>query len=248
VLTDDEETQAMRWGQILEPHIITEFALQTGRDCTPGGVLLQNEERPWQICTLDAMQDAASRETPGVLEVKATAYRAGDWTEGVPPHVYAQVQHQLAVTGCTWGSVAVLLHGSRLLWTDVERDEPFIAGLIEAEAEFWRALEAREPVGVDGTEATKRALKALYPRDTGESVALPGYLIERDAEREALLAEKKRIEFALAEVDAEIKLALGDASEGTLASGVTYTYRAQSRAEHVVKASTFRVLRRKESK
>ena len=57
----------------------------------------------------------------------------------------AQLQHQLDVTGYRWGSVAVLLFGCRMLWADVERDEPFIERLRAAEAEFWGRVEAREP-------------------------------------------------------------------------------------------------------
>jgi len=179
-----------------------------------------------------------------VLEIKATGFRAGDWQEGVPKHVYAQVQHQLDVTGYGWGSVAVLLFGCRMLWADVERDDGFIEKMREAEAEFWRRVEDQEPVAPDGSKASAEALRLLYPADTGEAIALPGELIGLDAEREALRAELKSSQARLDTIDATLKAAIGAASVGELANGVSYSYRLQQRKEYVSKTTEFRVLRR----
>jgi predicted phage-related endonuclease len=238
----------MRWGNILEPLIAQEFAKETGRAYNMAGKLIRSIEHPWMLATLDAEQSAIGREGTGALEIKATGFRAGDWTEGVPAHVFAQVQHQLAVTGYGWASVAVLMFGCRLLWADVERDDAFIAHMIEVEAEFWRRVEAREPVAPDGSAASVAALKLLYPSDTGEVIALPGELIPLDTERVALKAEiatgQKRVDW----IDAQIKAAIGDASAGELANGVTYTHRLQKRAAYEVKATEFRVLRRSAKK
>lgn len=246
---DREASEAMKWGSILEPLIIEEFAKETGRVAHAHGMLLANVSRPWQIATLDAVQ----RRGPdildgGVLEIKATGHRVGDWDEGIPPHVMVQVQHQLAVTDLAWGSVAVLQRGCALKWADFERDDRFIDEvLIPTEAEFWRRVEAREPVDPDGSEASRKALKALYPRDSGEIVSLPGDLIELDDERVTLKQSVKDAEKRIEIIDQRIVSALGDASEGVLANGVIYTHRTQSRKEYVVKAQEFRVLRRKAS-
>jgi putative phage-type endonuclease len=245
---DREASEAMRWGNLLEPLIAEEFAKETGRRVALAGSLLRSAARSWQLSTLDAEQVAIGHDGPGVLEIKATGFRAGDWHEGIPEHVMAQCQHQLATTGWKWGSVAVLLFGCRLLWADFERDDALIERMNAAEAEFWRRVEERQPPAPDGSEASREALRLLYPRDTGETVRLPGDLIAVDAEREALKAELKSSEHRLGELDAEIKAALGDATTGVLANGVSFTFRAQERKAHTVKASTFRVLRRSEAK
>lgn len=247
---DREQSEAMKWGSILEPLIVQEFSAETGRKAERTGELLRSREHPFQLATLDAVQhEPANSRGPGVLEVKATGWRAGDWTEGVPEHVFAQVQHQLCVTGWDWASVAVLIGGCKLLWADVTRDEHFIDEvLLPAETEFWRRVEAREPVDADASEATTRALKALFPRDSGAVIALPGELIDADAERARLQAQGKEIEEKLAGISNRIKLAIGEASVGILANGITYSYRAQQRAGYTVGPTEFRVLRRKESK
>lgn len=245
---DRDATESMRWGNILEPLIAQEFAKETGRVYNMAGKLIRSVEYPWMLATLDAEQQAIGRDGTGALEIKATGFRAGDWTEGVPPHVFAQVQHQLAVTGYKWASVAVLMFGCRLLWADVERDDAFIARMIEAEAEFWRRVEAREPVSPDGSKASAAALKLLYPADTGEVIRLPGELIPLDAERVALKAEIKSSQERCDFIDTQFKAAIGDASAGELANGVTYTHRVQKRAAYEVKATEFRVLRRSAKK
>ena len=50
--------------------------------------------------------DFKTKLTPAVL---SSVRSSSDWTDGVPRHIWIQVQHQLAVTGCTMGSVAVPL-------------------------------------------------------------------------------------------------------------------------------------------
>lgn len=241
---DKETSEAMRWGTKLEPLIVEEFGQETGRKVVRTNQLIRSTERPWQLATLDAEQEKLGRDGPGVLEIKATGFRAGDWTEGVPAHVFAQVQHQLDVTGYRWGSVAVLMFGCRMLWADVARDDTFIEKMRAAEADFWARVLAREPVAPDGSKASLDALRALYPHDTGEVIVLPGNLIGLDAEREALKAEMKSSEGRLACLDAELKAAIGDASVGELANGVSFTYRLQKRKAYEVKETNFRVLRR----
>lgn len=241
---DREATEAMRWGNILEPLIAQEFAKETGRQVQMAGKLIRSTDRPWQLATLDAEQQAIGRDGVGALEIKATGFRAGDWTDGVPAHVYAQFQHQLSVSGYRWGSVAVLMFGCRLLWADVERDDDFIARMVEAESDFWRRFEAGEPPPPDGTDASAAALRLLYPHDDGSTVELPGELIGLDAEREALKAEMKTAEARLAEIDAQIKGAIGSATVGVLLNGVRFTHKLQKRGAYTVQPTEFRVLRR----
>ena len=243
---DREATEAMRWGIKLEPLIAEEFRRETQRKVELSGFLLRSKERPWQIATLDATQESIEHDGPGVLEIKATGFRAGDWTNGIPDHVYAQVQHQLDVTGYGWGSVAVLLFGCRMLWADVARDDAFLDKMRAAEGELWRRVETGEPVAPDGTDASREALRLLYPEDTGEVVALPGDLIGLDAERQALKAELSAGQKRLDAIDNSLRAAIGAASAGELANGVTYTHRLQKRKAYTVKESAFRVLRRSE--
>lgn len=241
---DSEESEAMRWGRILEPHIIAEFAREMGRKAARQGALLRSTRWPWMQATLDATQRRDGRDDTGVLEVKATGFRAGDWREGIPEHVRVQVQHQLAVTGFEWGSVAVLIGGARLLYADVTRDAALIEQVVQAEHDLWLRIQRHEPPDPDGSESAREALRALYPQDNGESVSLPGELIELDRERAEIVEDLKRLDARKEAIDQQFKAAIGGATFGLLANGVTYSHRLQKREGYIVKPAEFRVLRR----
>lgn len=246
---DNGQTENQRWGLLVEPIIIEEFARDTGRECARSSSLIRSLARPWQLATLDAVQKDPKRETLGVLEAKWTRHRAEDWAEGLPIDVFVQLQHQLAVTGHAWGSAAVAIAGPPVLWADVERDDRFIEGvLLPAELEFLDRIARKIPPGPDGSESAKRALKALFPEDTGREVELGGEFIGIDAAFEH--AKKRAAQFTEeAEEHAQkIKAAIGEASVGVLPNGVAYSYRLQHRAAFDVKASSYRVLRRSEPK
>ena len=245
---DEEATEAMKWGRALEPRIIKAFADETTRDVVRGGSLLRSNRWPWMLCTLDASEYSFAEhefDGAGVLEVKWSNWRVGDWTEGVPKHVWVQFQHQCAVTGYKWGSVAALL-GSRFVHTDIERDDAFIDGvLVPALREFWTRVEGRIPVSPDGSESSAAALRALYPEDNGLTVTLPGEFIELDMLRETLLLERKVRDARIAEIDQRFKAAIGTATVGVLSNGAQYTYRLQKRSGYEVAPTQFRALRRR---
>ena len=68
------------------------------------------------------------------------------------------------------------------------------------------------------------------------------------AELDAIKAQIKALEVREKAAENAVKAALGGAAVGVLADGSGWTWKTQSRAECVVKASTFRVLRRTQPK
>jgi predicted phage-related endonuclease len=137
-----------------------------------------------------------------------------------------------------------LLGGNRLVWRRIERNEGFISALSTQLAVFWRHVEHRKPPPIDGSKATREALKRLYPHDTGEEIGLP---LEADmwdrglanANTDVAAATERRDEAAN-----KIKAAIGTASIGVLPGGDRYTYREAHRKAYDVDATSFRVLRR----
>lgn len=63
--------------------------------------------------------------------------------------------------------MAVLLGGQELQIHRIERDETVIGQLIELEAQFWAHVEEDEAPPADESESADRALRALYPQDSG---------------------------------------------------------------------------------
>lgn len=238
---DEEVSEQARWGKILEPHLVDEFARRTGRRVRPDGRLIRSRARPWQITTLDARQRDRDHEGPGLVEAKTTRF---EW-ERIPDEHWAQMQHEFAVTGFRWGSFVVLdLMRREVHWIDVEPDRDYVDELIEREREFWRNLLDGVPPPPDQGGDFAEALQRLYPVPVeGKVVELPADLLDLSEElqdlRDHLGADRKR----RTELEDEIKAAIGEAEAGTFADGTGYTYKAQHREERIQKASTFRVLR-----
>lgn len=183
---------------------------------------------------------------PGVVEIKnAGFFKREDWRDEPPLAFQVQVQHQMAVTGAQWGSVAALVGGVEFFWTDIPRHNGFIEKLLQACGEFWERVQAGTPPAADGSESTRQLLKELYPRDTGEVIALPAPFISVDEELTRLKKQAKALAQRRATLEAELKLAIGAATAATLDNGTVYTYKTQGRREFVTPASEFRVLRRR---
>ena len=106
-----------------------------------------------------------------ILECK-TAGEFGSrlWRDGVPEYVQCQVQHQLAVTGKQAADVCVLVCGQEIRIHRIERDDALIAKLIELERQFWHYVLTDRPPPADGSESAGKALQALYPRDSGNTL------------------------------------------------------------------------------
>ena len=228
---DDSTIDPMlaKWGHRCEPFVLEDFVEETGREVKLHGELLRSRERPWQMATLDAVQFdiAGGHDGPGVLEIKSTT--VGDnWADGIPLEHQIQVQHQLAVTGWQWASIAVIVfqYGYHFYWQDIERDENLIRLISETEEEFWfEHVQKGVPPPVDGFASTTEALKKLYPTDNGETITLPFDLNDDDLERVNLESELKDLKAKKTLIDNRIKAALGEATNGVLGD-VTYNYKA----------------------
>lgn len=249
-----EESEAMHWGLQLEPLVAEHYATTTGRIvmADPPYTVHVSVEQPWMRATLDrTVRDETQPGVIGVLELKtANARLAHDWADEPPLPYVVQVQHQLAVTGYQWGSLAVLIGGQTFRWVDVPRNDDFIAILIAREAEFWRRLVERDAPDVDGSESAREALAKLYPRERPDAdpVALPPEADEWDAMRQQALEDIKAAETRKAEAEAHLKALIADAPAGLLPGGVKYTWQTQQRKGYVVEPSSVRVLRRLEAK
>jgi putative phage-type endonuclease len=248
---DLSNNEAVRWGHRLQGPIIAAYREErpeTEVEAVPEWVMERTIERPWMLATLDGRQYVEGKG-PGVLEIKtAGAQKTADWADGEIPLVYQiQVQHQLAVTGLDWGTIAVLIGGQKFLWQDVERNQPFIDAMVLREEAFLELIRTETPPEVDGSDATGDALKKLYPEDTGEVIAMPSEATEWDERLVEVKAELKTLEGEKNLLENRLKAALGEAAEGVLANGVAYTWKLQTNRYPAKEASevSFRVLRRK---
>jgi putative phage-type endonuclease len=247
VVDDGEETEPQRWGNLLEPIICDEYSRETGRTVIDHGryAVRYSATCPYLSATLDREVVAFDDRGNGCMEAKnVSAYKLEDWNEGAPLLYQVQLQAQMEVTGAQWGSAAALLGGNTFRWCDVQRDEVFIQMMRRKIAEFWQLVETRTPPPIDGSNSTAEVLRRLYPKDSGETIALPGEATHWDDEIALCNEHLKLYGDRKQAAQNQLRAALGDATFGVLPAGGRYSYKSQTRKAHHAEESTSRVLRR----
>lgn len=215
---DEGETLAMKFGSLLEDPIVQHYCDVTGRDVRRHPLVF-HDEHPFMLANIDR-QILKDPRGPGVMEVKTT----NDWSgrsihgvEDIPDHYYLQLQHYLAVYGYAWGSLAILIGGSRFIWFDVDRNDAVIEELIRQEGEFWERVTTGNAPAVDGSARTGEMIKRMYPRDTGKVLTIDAPELIRAAKDLAeSKAQVKREEALITASENLLKSAIGDASEAIL--------------------------------
>jgi putative phage-type endonuclease len=206
-------------------------------------------------------------EGPAELSIKnAGWYVAKDWDEEIPTSFQVQNNHNMAVMGWKWNSTAALLGGNQMRWADSQRNDSFISTLMELEESFWYKVQHGIRPDPDGSEGARKALLRMHKKDNGKSVLLPAEAYLWSANLREAKAQIKRWE-AIKDLNENlITAAIGDYTEGVFpkietaqlaempseltkaimehpSDILSHTWKHQSRAEHVVKYSEFRVLR-----
>lgn len=220
----------MRWGTILEPVIIREYAKATGLSVSRKARQRFLEGYPFIGCRIDA--DAGDR----LVEAKFSPFETGwgepgDGPEGVPLYVRTQVQHQLMVSGYPRCDVPVLVRGYDLRVFELEADLLFQADLLEEEADFWHGnVEARIPPELDDPEALAEYL-ARKP-DDGSTIEAPASL--RPVFRHLAIARHDRVDAEHREKAAKsLLIAAMGMAETMTGADVTISLRAPKGSEVV---------------
>ena len=245
---DDDDVEYRRWGNLLEPAIAEEFERRTGIFVLHRALMLEHRDLPWMRATIDGVvhdsRDNGS-EPLGVLEIKTVAgFKDKRWADAVPEHFQIQVQHQLAVTGLQHAWLAVLFGGQRLELYELERDDELIQSLIDLEEAFWKEHVLRDvPPAGDGFEQTTEDLRRAFAAGGGEPVALSPAAETLIQMRAQAKESMKFAERACREAEQALQVMLGVAEVGLVNDRPRVTWKPQTRKEHVVRASTFRVLR-----
>ena len=218
---DESETSPLYWGTLLEPIVAAHYTKRTGNRVRKVNAVLQHPDHPWMLANID--REVVGCPDVQILECKTAGYHGERlWRDGVPEYVQLQVMHQLAVTGKQAADVAVLICGQELRVHRVARDEAMIRQLVELEHAFKRFVDTDTAPAADGSESSNEALRALYPRDAGQTLDLRGDLVMESvfsdlvAVRAALKAQGER--------EAQLKQAIvqrmGDASMVLFETGV----------------------------
>ena len=235
--------EAVEWGRRLEREIASAYHERTARPLTelPPFSFLVSLDYPGLAATPDRW--TRDPRGPGVVQIKNVGLRQADeWVDDSPAHYRIQLQAEMAVTGATWGSLVALVGGQRLVFHDYERNERLIGALHARALRFMQQETAPE---IDGSVSTAETLKLLYADDNAGEHELPLDAVAwhdrlgRIAEMERDLKAEKR------ELHNKIIAELAGKTHGTVNGRCLFTHTSQTRKEHTVAASTFKVLRRK---
>lgn len=171
----------------------------------------RHPQHEWLVCHLDyrVWGDAKT-----LVECKTRAYMRGwgeDGSTDIPPDVWAQVQHEMLVTGATMTHVAVLFGHHTFRVYPIPRNLVFHTALVEKLQTFWFEHVIKEsPPEPSGHELDTAYLQGTHHDDgtvisaTPEQAALVRELAER-------IGYMKDATEAVEQTKNRIKAILGDA-------------------------------------
>ncbi len=237
--------ERIAWGNRLEPVIIAAYSepCYAGRPVERSGDLLRSTVHPWALATLDATTVHPVYGTIPLEVKKWSAFAAEAWADGPPEPYRIQVHAQMLVTGAPAASIACLIGGDRLVWCDVERDEPTIARIVMECSRFWGLVERDEMPPPDDTSEWARAFRVAVAEEAESVASLGDDAAQWAAELEEAKAAEKAAKIRVDRAKNEIVARLGSAPEGRFSDGSGFTYKQQARASYVVAEATFHVLR-----
>ncbi len=214
-IPEDEGSEQMKWGRILENVILDEWATDHW-PVNARGQLIRSTDVPIMMATLDGVTVGFDNRA-AVVEAK----NRSEWSwDSIPEHYHAQVQWQLAVTGYEIGYLIVLFAGRHLETFEIEADNDYQTAQILAAGEFWKLVEANEPPPTDG--ADNPLMASLWPYHTEQAVEIGAdAAIELYEARSADKEASERRDAA----EASIKATLGEADTAVVGQQVVATWR-----------------------
>lgn len=223
------ESEDIRMGRRLEGPIAEEFAERSGYELLPPVGTLAHRERSWMRANVDRLvsRQAGDAIEIGPLECKNRNWRATSaWADDVPDEPALQLHWYLAVTGYDHGWVAALIGGNRLRYYRLERDEGLIEELVSYCGAWWeRHVVGGEQPRPDGSRATTELIAHLWdavPEATAEVDA--SHTLTLLSRRAQLKDDLDQTGTELAEVENELKVAIGEAEVALIGGRTAYTW------------------------
>lgn len=238
----EEMNDIQAFGHAVEPFIADKYGRETGN-----GVIT-----PPPMSIFLAPNGLKASATPdrfrmknqrmGVLELKSGMHFDPD--SEVPAVWQVQTQQQMLCTSMQDGDLAIMGSFHKFFIAGVERNDAFIALLIEKIEEFWHWVKVGTPPPLDGHAATTEAIRRLHPKDSGDTVDLPPEAAKWSALLPGIDEAISRLTLKREAIRNYIAEKIGPATQGRLSSGDGWTFKTQKKQSYVVKDQEFRVLRR----
>lgn len=223
--TEVVDSEAVRWGTLLEPVILAEWAEREHVQVTSEPHMLRSREWPWMLANLDAVTDDA------IVEIKtAGARQESKWVDEPPLAYWTQGLHYAAVTGRRRCVFVCLLGGQRLIVHTVDYSEASIDHLVRVERDFWSHVTADSPP--PATTADVAVLSRTQPTRDAVTVPDPEQAAQLAADYQAAAAAEKKAKGVKDAAGDELRALIGEHDTAILPSGdVVATWKASARRD-----------------
>lgn len=213
-----QQSEAARWGNLLETVVADEWALRENRKYVHIPVILQDDERPYLLANIDGFTLSDDGQViTGILEIKTTsAYNQSVWENGpLPFHYMCQTNWYCGITRLGAYTIVCLVGGQHLYSYDLPADAELFAREVAAADDFWlnHIVTGIEP---EATAVDKELLKKAESADEVPDVDEAPTLILDDEESQRLitsyiqLREKAKVLKDIKDaVYAQIKIKIG---------------------------------------
>lgn len=206
---EETDSEAVRIGHDLEDYVAKRFTEATGLKVRRSNYMYRSAEHPFMIADVDRL---VIGEDAGLECKTASAYNADKWKDGdIPLHYIMQCYHYMSVLNKkTWYIAAVIL-GREFTYRKLVWDDDLIAGLIEAEKNFWygHILPGTLP-GPDGSKICDEVLnRYFHTANKPELLKLDGFDEKLDR-REQIAAKIGKLQEEQKQIEQEIKLCMKD--------------------------------------
>jgi len=230
---EQESSDAMYWGTILESVVADEYARRTGSKVRKINAILAREDEPWRRASVDRLVIGERK----ILECKtAGAHMCHEWgpdgSDEVPDVYRAQVAWYQHVLDHDDADLAVLIGGRDYRIYHLPRDRELERLIVSAADNFW--LEhVRKKVPPD--PICDRDLSTLYAVDNGQALDVTS---DGDAiaavQRLADVSERiRRLEASKKAIRSEIAERMRDYSVLTVGGEPILTYKAPAPSARV---------------
>lgn len=224
-----ETNEAMRLGNDLEEYVAQRFCEMTGKKVRRDNFMWMHDEYDFITANVD-------REIVGEnagLECKTMSSFADYDLEGgeCPAHYYCQCQHYMMVKGYDKMYLAILVFQKGVYILEVERNDEFIAEMLQSEITFWREnIEKKQMPAPDGSDNSIDTLNEIYPEGFEGTVQILSHDDDAKIKKFNELGDLiKKLQGQQDEIKAQICAELGPAAYG---EGKEYacSWKNQSRA------------------
>lgn len=161
------QSEAARWGNVLEDAIAYEWAHRNNKQIIKIPVSLKYDKAPYMLANIDGFVLSDDRETiTGILEIKTTsAYNNDAWEVGPLPYYYiCQATWYTMITGLPCFDIVCLVGGQKLYDYHIPKDQELCERMYKEADHFWNVnvKQLIEPklTAVDAEKVTKAEIAA----------------------------------------------------------------------------------------